>query len=51
MTGASLIAIMAVGAFSVYGLMEWKIGGVEVQIGVHTKSKEVQIVAAKSLQM
>ena len=31
MTGASLIAIMAVGAFSVYGIMGRKIGGVEVQ--------------------
>ena len=51
MTGAALIAIVAVGAISAYDIMEWKIGGGEVQIGVHTKSKEVQIVAAKSLQM
>ena len=32
--GAALIAIMAMGAFSDYGIMERKIGKAKVQIGI-----------------
>ena len=42
MTGAALIAITAVGAISVYGIMERKIGGVEVRIGICRRLREME---------